>query len=141
MKDSTGGLFLSNGYGAVALSQSFFDSAVLSGAISIRANGSISFGGILIAVSEVAIASNPIVLTVAGVAVVGTLAYYTYQYYKKQSQAGHARDITKALDRLRQDCGRGLTPEERGRVHDQITGQDLSAEDILAIMKDVIKCR
>jgi hypothetical protein len=59
---------------------------------------------------------------------------------RSRSQAGQQSDYNKALDKLKRDCGKTLTPDQRRRVHDQITGQDLTPDEIADIMKDVAGC-
>jgi hypothetical protein len=59
---------------------------------------------------------------------------------RQKSQAGQQADYNKALDKLKRECGQTLTPGQRRRVHDQITGQDLSVDEIVDIMKDVAGC-
>jgi len=57
-----------------------------------------------------------------------------------KSQAGQAAEYNKALEKYRQKCGQKLTPDERGKVHGRITGQDLTVDEIVEEMINVAGC-
>jgi hypothetical protein len=82
--------------------------------------------------------AHPYICVVSSAISIGIyLGGWIYQASRPRSQAGQASDISWAEERLRRECGTNLSPGQLRRVRDQITGQDLSREEVLDIMKDV----
>ena len=74
--------------------------------------------------------SNPVCATVM---VVGTVAIAGYEGYQYFSRKADLQKIDHIADRIGRTCGKSLTPEQRRRLHDEITGQGYSDEEIYRI--------